>query len=52
MWWLNKKAQSIVEYITLLTVAALALAAMATYVQRAANANLRVVENQINEEPQ
>ena len=47
-----KKAQSIVEYIVLISIVALALVAMTTYIQRSANATLKMIEDQINEEPQ
>jgi len=44
----RKLSQSIVEYIMLVSVVAAALVAMSVYVQRAAQANLKLVEDQIN----
>ena len=47
---LNRKAQSTLEYAILIGVVAAACAAMATYMHRAVQANLKVVEEQINAE--
>ena len=44
------RAQSTLEYALFVGVVAAALAAMAVYVRRAINANLKVVEDQINAE--
>ena len=44
----KRLSQSIVEYIMLISVVAAALVAMSVYVQRAAQANLKLVEDQIN----
>lgn len=46
---LNKiKSQSILEYALIISVVVAALAAMSIYVQRSAQANLKVIEDQIN----
>jgi len=47
-----RKAQSIIEYAILIMVVAAAVMAMRLYVQRAVQANLKVIEDSINEEPQ
>jgi Na+-transporting NADH:ubiquinone oxidoreductase subunit NqrC len=47
---MQKKTQSIVEYIVLLSVVATALTAMSVYIQRATQANLKLMEDQINAE--
>lgn len=47
-----RKAQSIIEYAILILVVAAAVMAMRVYVQRAVQANLKVIEDRINEEPQ
>ena len=47
---LNRRAQSTLEYAILIAVVAAACAAMATYMHRAVQANLKVVEEQINAE--
>lgn len=47
---LNRKAQSTLEYAILIAVVAAACTAMATYMHRAVQANLKVVEEQINAE--
>ncbi|MFH1655888.1 MAG: hypothetical protein ABH954_04700 [Candidatus Omnitrophota bacterium] len=48
----NKKAQSMLEYTLLIAVVAAAFVAMRMYVQRAVQANFKVIEDRINEEPQ
>ena len=48
---LNKKAQSTLEYTIIVMVAIAALIAMSVYVRRAIQANLLMVEKQINNEP-
>lgn len=48
----NRRAQSTLEYVTLIVIAAAAAMAMFTYMQRAVNANLKMVEEQVNAEPQ
>ena len=45
------KGQSILEYALIISVVVAALAAMSIYVQRSAQANLRVIEDQINAKP-
>lgn len=47
-----KKAQSILEYAMIIAVAVAALAAMSVYVQRSVQANLKMVEDQINAGPE
>ncbi len=47
-----RKAQSTIEYVMLISVVAAAFIAMQMYVQRAVRANLKVIEEQINAEPQ
>ena len=47
-----RKAQSTIEYAILILVVAAAVMAMRVYVQRAVQANLKVIEDNINEEPQ
>lgn len=47
-----KNSQSTLEYAMLVVVVAAAFIAMHTYVQRAVQANLKSVEDQINESPQ
>ncbi|UCB56776.1 MAG: class III signal peptide-containing protein [Candidatus Omnitrophota bacterium] len=48
---INHRAQTTLEYAILIAVVAAACAAMTTYVQRAVRANLKVIEEQINAEP-
>ncbi len=43
-----KRGQSTLEYALIIAVVAVALTAMSTYVQRAVQANLKTVEDQIN----
>lgn len=45
------KSQSVLEYALIIAVVVAALAAMSIYVQRSAQANLKVIENQINAQP-
>lgn len=47
-----RKAQSTLEYAVLVAVVALAFVAMRVYVQRSVQAQFKVIENQINAEPQ
>jgi len=42
-----KKGQAILEYVLLVAIAAAAVAAMYTYVQRAVQAHIKVIEEQI-----
>ena len=49
---LDNRAQSTLEYAVLIAVVVAACAAMTTYLHRAVQANLKVVEEQINAEPQ
>lgn len=49
---MRNKAQSIIEYAVLVTVIAAAFMAMQVYVRRAVQANLKMIEKQINAEPQ
>ncbi|MBU1726885.1 MAG: hypothetical protein KJ880_04585 [Candidatus Omnitrophica bacterium] len=49
---LRRKAQSTIEYAMLIAVVAAAFIAMQVYVQRAARASLKVLEDQVNAEPQ
>ena len=46
------RAQSTIEYSLLIAIVVVAFIAMHVYVQRAARATLKVVEDQINAEPQ
>ncbi|MDD2927401.1 MAG: hypothetical protein PHE30_00935 [Candidatus Omnitrophica bacterium] len=46
----RNKGQSILEYALIISVVVAALAAMSIYVQRSAQANLKVIEDQINAE--
>jgi uncharacterized protein (UPF0333 family) len=48
---LNRKAQSTLEYAILIVVVITACAAMSTYVHRAVRANLKVIEENVNAEP-
>ncbi len=47
-----KRGQSTIEYALLIAIVAAAFIAMHLYVQRAVQANFRLVEDQINAEPQ
>jgi hypothetical protein len=46
-----RKGQSILEYALIVSVVVAALTAMSIYVQRSAQANLKMIENQINAQP-
>lgn len=46
-----RKAQSTLEYAIIIMIASAALIAMSVYVRRAIQANLKMVEKQINNEP-
>ncbi len=48
---MTRKAQSTLEYAFIVTVVVAALTAMSIYVQRAMQANLKAIENQINAAP-
>ncbi len=43
-----KRAQSMLEYATIIAVVAAAITMMAIYVQRSIQANLKTVEDQVN----
>lgn len=47
-----KKAQSIMEYAIIVAIVAAAFMAMNVYVQRAVQANLKTIEDQVNAAPQ
>jgi Flp pilus assembly pilin Flp len=47
-----KKGQSTIEYAVLIAVVAAAFLAMYLYTQRAVQANFKLIEDQINVEPQ
>jgi Flp pilus assembly pilin Flp len=47
-----KKGQSTIEYALLIAIVAAVFLAMHLYVQRAVQANFKVIEDQINVEPQ
>ena len=47
-----RKAQSTIEYALLVAVVAAAFLAMHLYAQRAVQANFKLIEEQINAEPQ
>jgi len=49
---MKRQGQSILEYTMIIAVVVAALTAMSLYVQRSVQANLKVIENQINAEPQ
>lgn len=46
------KAQSTIEYALLIAIVAAACLAMRLYVQRAVQANFKLIQDQINAEPQ
>lgn len=48
---MKKKGQSILEYALIVTAVAVALTAMQVYVQRSVQANLKMIEVQINARP-
>ena len=47
-----KKAQSVLEYAMVISVVVAALMAMNVYVQRSVQANLKMLEERVNAEPQ
>lgn len=47
-----RKGQSTIEYALLIAIVAAAFLAMHLYVQRAVQANFKLIEDQINAEPQ
>lgn len=49
---INHHAQTTLEYAVLIAIVAAACAAMTTYVYRSVQANLKVVEGQINAQPE
>jgi len=48
---ITQRGQSILEYALIISVVVAALAGMSVYVQRSAQANLKVIEDQINAQP-
>jgi Flp pilus assembly pilin Flp len=46
-----KIGQSIIEYALLISIVSAAIAAMSLYVQRSVQANVRIIEKQINAHP-
>jgi hypothetical protein len=46
-----KKAQSVLDYALIISVVVAALMAMNVYVQRAVQANLKMIEERVNAEP-
>jgi Flp pilus assembly pilin Flp len=48
---IKNKGQSIIEYGVLIGIVAAALVAMSVYVQRAVQANIKLIERQINAQP-
>lgn len=48
---IKTKGQSTLEYATIITIVVASLTVMSTYVQRSIQANLKVIENQINGQP-
>jgi hypothetical protein len=47
----RRHGQSILEYATIVAVVAAALTAMSLYMQRSAQANLKLMEDKINAQP-
>jgi len=47
----QRRSQSILEYALIISIVVAALAAMSIYVQRSTQANLKVIEDQINAQP-
>lgn len=45
---ISRRGQSVLEYTLIITVVASALIAMSTYVRRAVQANLKTIEDQVN----
>lgn len=48
---MKRRGQSILEYAMIIAVVVAALTAMSVYVQRSVQANLKVIEDQINANP-
>ena len=48
----STRAQTVIEYAILISVVAIAFVAMKTYVERSVNANIKLIEEQINVEPE
>jgi hypothetical protein len=46
-----KKGQSVLEYAMIFVIVAAAITAMSTYVTRAVQGNLRLIENRVNAQP-
>ncbi len=46
------KAQTVIEYAILISIVAIAFVTMKTYVERSINANVKLIEEQINAEPE
>lgn len=46
-----RKAQSVIEYALLIAVVAMAFMAMNMYAQRAVQANFKLIEDRVNQEP-
>jgi uncharacterized protein (UPF0333 family) len=49
---MKRRGQSTLEYALIIAVVVAALTAMSVYVQRSVQANLKVIEDQINANPQ
>ncbi|MDP8259859.1 MAG: hypothetical protein P9L96_02495 [Candidatus Gygaella obscura] len=49
---MKKRAQSFIEYALLLAVISMAFMAMYKYVERSAKANLKLMEEKVNAEPE
>jgi len=47
-----KRAQSTIEYVLLIAIVTAAFISMKIYMQRSVQANLKIIEDQINAEPQ
>ena len=47
----NNKAQAVIEYAILIGIVAIAFVTMKTYVERSVNANIKLIEEQMNAEP-
>ncbi len=48
---MRRRAQSILEYTLIIATVVAALMAMSTYVQRSVQANLKMIEDQVNVRP-
>lgn len=46
------KAQTVIEYAILISIVAIAFVTMKTYVERSVNANIKLIEEQLNAEPE